>query len=423
MARKSPTLEVRERRRLSLCVVHYHRRSTFLFLGKNDLTAWKMLSIEADEDGQVLISEFEKTAVESDESRSRRAATSPECIAVAEAGVKEPFRWTKTLREWRGASGSADGMRGRLPFIIALLTALLTGIGIGALAFRGACGDDTETPATPRRTCLVMPEPTCSQRDPTPGDSHGLIFIGLSLSRNHRDESPGTGAGPLVISSNVKSITRQTQFDLNELQDRDWSYACETNDDGWLVGGGEGGGSPPWMLPNPDSAHVELIHIGNGDPTTGGLSEAEIRKIMANASFEPICVLPSRLVTNGDLPWSEMELRFDRSENPDLANVQERLRALFTNRMVSFPASFHMSITRKLHWRSDEHKESFLAAGNAAIQRWRAANPNGVVLRPDPAAPVANDTSLGVTMPELASPGGLYLYWNRNDIRGYFPPM
>ena len=133
-------------------------------------------------------------------------------------------------------------------------------------------------------------------------------------------------------------------------------------------------------------------------------------------------VLPSRVVTNGDLPWSEMELRFDRDENPDLAAVQEQLRARVTNRMVSFPPTFHMSITRKLHWRSAELRDQFLAGANAAVSRWRAANPRGVVLTADPAAPRANDTNLGVSEPELASPGGLYLFWNRNDIRAYFPP-
>ena len=253
-----------------------------------------------------------------------------------------------------------------------------------------------------------------------------------------------------------------------------------SNDDGWLVGGGEGGDSPPWLMPHPDSAHVEVAHIGNGDPEKGGLSETDIRMIMSTLYFQPIrlgdrrdrpsalllcthwtptintkcsacslarsrgtvCgravwahpiallglralshrVLPSRLVTNDDLPWSEMELLFDRDENPDLMAVQEQLRAAYTNRLVSFPPTFHMTITRKLHWRSAALRDQFLAGGNAAIQQWRAANPWGVVLGADPAAFRANDTNIGVTEPELASPGGLYLYWNRNNVKAYFPP-
>ena len=69
------------------------------------------------------------------------------------------------------------------------------------------------------------------------------------------------------------------------------------------------------------------------------------------------------------------------------------------------------------------------AKGNAVIQKWRAANPLGVVLTADPLAVQANATTMngtamndGVTETELTSPGGLYLYWNRNDIKAYFPP-
>ena len=53
----------------------------------------------------------------------------------------------------------------------------------------------------------------------------GLAFIGLSLTRYNESEF-----------SNKRSITRQTQFDFNLLQDREYKYFCSTNDDGWLVG-------------------------------------------------------------------------------------------------------------------------------------------------------------------------------------------
>ena len=36
--------------------------------------------------------------------------------------------------------------------------------------------------------------------------------------------------------SNKKSVTRQSQFDFDLLQDREYKYFCSTNDDGWLVG-------------------------------------------------------------------------------------------------------------------------------------------------------------------------------------------
>ena len=46
-------------------------------------------------------------------------------------------------------------------------------------------------------------------------------------------------------------------------------YLCGTNDDGWLVGGGEGGDGS-YVLHNPDSAHIEVVHIGSGSSETGG---------------------------------------------------------------------------------------------------------------------------------------------------------
>ena len=72
----------------------------------------------------------------------------------------------------------------------------------------------------------------------------GLAFLGLSLSRNHSDAQAMAHAG---------SVSRQTQFDFNRIQDREYKYFVATNDDGWLVGGGENGDS--FKLQNLDSAH------------------------------------------------------------------------------------------------------------------------------------------------------------------------
>lgn len=57
------------------------------------------------------------------------------------------------------------------------------------------------------------------------GISQGLAFLGLSLSR-HNDGK----------FSSKMSVSRQTAFDFDLLQDRDYKYFCSTNDDGWLVG-------------------------------------------------------------------------------------------------------------------------------------------------------------------------------------------
>jgi hypothetical protein len=66
--------------------------------------------------------------------------------------------------------------------------------------------------------------------DPSASKVDGLAFLGLSLARNSEKGHP-------------ESATHQTAFDLNDVLDRDYKYLFSTNDDGWLVGGGEPG--PP----------------------------------------------------------------------------------------------------------------------------------------------------------------------------------
>jgi hypothetical protein len=57
----------------------------------------------------------------------------------------------------------------------------------------------------------------------------GLAFIGLNLSPNHVDTA---------AMSHPDSISRQTQFDFNAIQDRDYTHFNQTDDAGWLCGGG-----------------------------------------------------------------------------------------------------------------------------------------------------------------------------------------
>lgn len=76
----------------------------------------------------------------------------------------------------------------------------------------------------------------------------GLAFIGLNLSR-HSDDTRTNGS----------SVTRQSQYDFNLLQDRNYDYLQSTNDDGWLVGGGEADDS--FKLPSADSGHCGTAYL------------------------------------------------------------------------------------------------------------------------------------------------------------------
>ena len=100
--------------------------------------------------------------------------------------------------------------------------------------------------------------------DPSKSKVDGLAFVGLSLTRKADD------------FGNSGSITHQEAFDLNEVLDRDYEYMFSTNDDGWLVGGGEPGPPKAYKLAAKDSGHVELMRIGTYRPEWGGLEESKI---------------------------------------------------------------------------------------------------------------------------------------------------
>jgi hypothetical protein len=91
----------------------------------------------------------------------------------------------------------------------------------------------------------------------------GLVFLGLSLARKSDKGHP-------------ESVTHQIAFDFNDIIDRNYEFLASTNDDGWLVGGGEPGPPKSYKLPAKDSAHVEIVRIGTYNPEWGGISEKEI---------------------------------------------------------------------------------------------------------------------------------------------------
>ena len=72
------------------------------------------------------------------------------------------------------------------------------------------------------------------------------------------------------------SITHQTAFDLNDVLDRGYEFIFSTNDDGWLVGGGEPGPPVSYKLAAKDSSHVEIMRIGTYRPEWGGVSQKQI---------------------------------------------------------------------------------------------------------------------------------------------------
>lgn len=162
------------------------------------------------------------------------------------------------------------------------------------------------TSESQNRSMSSLPPPFLN---PSETKTDGLAFIGLSLTRNHTN----------VVESNVESLTRQQIWDFNALQDRNYEFVASTNDDGWLVGGGESK-VLSYKLPSRDSAHVEIMRVGSFETELGGITISEIEEAMLNGSvlIPEMKILPTSVVCNTDSP-PEIEVRFDMES--DLSGI------------------------------------------------------------------------------------------------------
>jgi len=209
--------------------------------------------------------------------------------------------------------------------------------------------------------------------DPSKSKVDGLAFLGLSLARKSEQGHP-------------ESYTHQRAFDLNDVLDREYDFIFSTDDNGCLVGGGEPGPPSSYKLALKDSAHVEMMRIGNYRKEWGGVPQEDIIEVMKSGEIliPQIEVLPTAVVENSNYP-SELEIRFDMEPQiPDFddpgaplpVNWQLRFlhnqlfkRFLFPSRFC--PGAFHSPILRKAEFRSEKHREQYFDKCNNAIEAWR----------------------------------------------------
>mmetsp|Transcript_17237 Transcript_17237/g.27992 ORF Transcript_17237/g.27992 Transcript_17237/m.27992 type:complete len:306 (+) Transcript_17237:197-1114(+) len=233
----------------------------------------------------------------------------------------------------------------------------------------------------------------------------GLAFLGVSLARKSDRGHPD-------------SVTHQIAYDLNDIIDRPNEYLQSTNDDGWLVGGGEPGPPKSYKLGAKDSAHVEIMRIGTYNPEWGGIREEEIIEVMKSGKIliPQIEVLPTEVVANGDTP-PELEIRFDMPYGPDFVDltvtlppnwqlrfIHNQLFKHFYNPSRFCPGAFHSTIVRKAEFRSQKHEDAYFSMCEAVLKKWHLAGP-----RPLNANPV-DDKS------------GIWLFADRTRPTHFFPP-
>mmetsp|Transcript_22336 Transcript_22336/g.42305 ORF Transcript_22336/g.42305 Transcript_22336/m.42305 type:complete len:874 (-) Transcript_22336:243-2864(-) len=277
------------------------------------------------------------------------------------------------------------------------------------------------------------------------GGSHNIV-IGLCLSRRHETLGhPGT-------------VTRQTAFDFNELQDRNYKYVSSTDRSGWLAGGGEkgdtssgrdGGSSSAECdhaesiaasksedsdgnggkffgrrnkTPGADKVHIPIIRI---DADSAATVDSIISAIAAGDVFIPhMSILPEALSVSGTSP-PDLVVRFGCEKNDDVNPEEwpnwclEFLHNQLYDCFASFGAKwtkrpFQITLARKVRWKTVKHMNKYFSQSEQVINSWREKGPQ--YLQP----PFSNST-FGATHEEVTRPHGIYLL--RNGVpTNYFAP-
>jgi len=246
------------------------------------------------------------------------------------------------------------------------------------------------------------------------------ITIGLSLSRRH-----STVGHP-------DTVTRQTAFDFNELQDRQYKYVSSTDQFGWRAGGGERGGhSGPAeagdeaaraRVASPDTVHIPFIQI---DCQSSEQIDQVIHALASGEIFIPhMAVIPEALSVYGVSP-PDLVVRFGCERNDDvppdewpnwcLEFMHNQLYEYFYSmgaRWMKRP--FSITLARKVRWKTVKHMNRYFAHAERVIDSWREKGPQML----DPQLAYIEG---GATPEEVARPHGIYLL--RNGIAtNYFAP-
>jgi hypothetical protein len=283
-----------------------------------------------------------------------------------------------------------------------------------------------------------------------PNNPHA-VTIGLSLSRRAPDNNNNVG--------HPATVTRQTAFDFNELQDRAYKYVSSTDSAGWRAGGGERGGaptrnannnnsasgndsvdgsSPPSShaggvdnaslnssqekLPQADMVHIAIIHLDCPDAAT---VDQIIHALASGEIFIPhMAVIPEALSVSGASP-PDLVVRFGCERNDDLPADEWPnwcLEFMHNQLYEYFYAAgakwnkrpFGISLAGKVRWKTVKHMNRYFAHAERVIDAWREQGPQ--YLNPE-----LSYIEGGATPEEVAQPHGIYLF-RRGVPTNYFSP-
>jgi hypothetical protein len=269
------------------------------------------------------------------------------------------------------------------------------------------------------------------------------VTIGLSLSR--RNANVG----------HPDTVTRQTAFDFNELQDRSYKYISSTDSTGWRAGGGErgavrdaldanlansnslsdemdesgganggasGGASGVHKVAAPDTVHIPIIHIDCESPSA---VESIIAALARGEVFIPhMSVMPEALGVNGISP-PDLVVRFgcERTEDVPPEEWPNWCLEFMHNQLYDYfspmgaqwmKRPFQITLAKKVRWKTVKHMNKFFSHSESVIQAWRDKGAQHL-------DPQLNFTEGGAASEEVARPHGIYLMRNGRPTN-YFAP-
>jgi hypothetical protein len=314
----------------------------------------------------------------------------------------------------------------------------------------GANDDDEHTERNPNEPRVTVEPPSVLQETraaalattnttaaaATSSSSRHRITIGVCLSRRH------AGIG------HSDTVTRQSAFDFNELQDRDYKYVSSTDVRGWRAGGGERGGvvinnnttsfnnslrdtnderdtthvqpEPQEKVAAPDQTYLPILHI---DADSQDAVDAVIEALARGDVFIPhMAVLPEALAVTGISP-PDLVLRFGCERNEDtppdewpnwcLEFMHNQLYEYFEGaQWMTRP--FTITLAKKVKWKTVKHMNRYFSHAERVLDAWREKGPQYL----DPQLTYIDG---GATPEEVARPHGVYLFQN-NVPTNYFAP-
>jgi hypothetical protein len=246
------------------------------------------------------------------------------------------------------------------------------------------------------------------------------VSIGLCLSR--RSTHHGHPA----------TITRQTAYDFNQLQDREYKYVSSTDAYGWRAGGGEDGKHAN-KKPSPDMIELEIITI---DCPSQQVVDAVITALASGEIFIPhMQIMPdarmsSATSADGNHPTPpdlHVDFTCERVEDdahvdaPDEWNnwclefVHNQIYEYFENVGAKWTQRpFQLTLAKSVRWKTVKHMNRYFSHAEEVLKQWRQLGPQ--YLDPQPC-----HIEGGATPEEVARPHGIYLFRNGMPTN-YFCP-